>query len=67
MRRHLGFFPGLGELVPVAVAAAAMYLLLELVRQLPWPLLVVIGAAVYAAVLWTISPRTRRMAAGLRG
>jgi O-antigen/teichoic acid export membrane protein len=67
MRRHLGFFPGLGELLPVAVAAAVMGLMLELVRHLPWPLLVVLGAALYAGVLWTISPRTRRMAAGLRG
>jgi O-antigen/teichoic acid export membrane protein len=67
MRRHLGFFPSLGVLVPAVAAAALMAALLALLDGLPWPVLVVLGAVVYGAVVAAISPRARAIAAGLRG
>jgi O-antigen/teichoic acid export membrane protein len=65
MRRHLGFVPSFAGAVPVLLAAAVMGGILELLRALPWPVLLVLGAAVYGVVLWAISPRTRRLGTDL--
>jgi uncharacterized membrane protein len=57
------------ELLPkpaALAAAAAMGGLLWPVRNGPLPLLVVLGAVVYAALLYAISPRSREVVIGVR-
>jgi O-antigen/teichoic acid export membrane protein len=66
MRRHLGFFPFPATLAPALAAAAAMAGLLWVLDDAPLPALVPLGLATYAAALWTISPASRRLVAGLR-
>jgi O-antigen/teichoic acid export membrane protein len=66
MKRHFGFFP-VARTLPVALAAAAaMAFVLWLLRDLPVLALAPLGAAVYAALVWTLSPVSREVVAGIR-
>jgi O-antigen/teichoic acid export membrane protein len=51
IRKHLGTVPWLSLFWQPTVAAVAMGGVLWLLRDLPWPLLIPIGGAVYAVVL----------------
>jgi O-antigen/teichoic acid export membrane protein len=66
MRRHFGFFPTPRTLVPAVAAAAAMAGLLWLLDDGPLLLLAPLGAAVYAALIWLISPHSRTLVRALR-
>jgi O-antigen/teichoic acid export membrane protein len=66
MRRHFDFFPAPRTLVPALVAAAAMGGVIWLLDDLPLPVLVVLGAPVYAGLLWALSPTSRAMVTKLR-
>lgn len=66
MRRHFAFFPAFRTLLPASAAAAAMGGLLWLLRDVPVAVLVPLGAAGYGALLWAISPASRRLVAGVR-
>jgi O-antigen/teichoic acid export membrane protein len=67
MRRHLGFFPSPGTLGAALAAAAVMAAVLFPVREAPLAVTLPLGAALYGAVLYALSPRTRAALAGLRG
>jgi O-antigen/teichoic acid export membrane protein len=64
MRRHFGFFPRLGTLLPATVAAGAMAAVLWPLREAPVFAVVALGAAVYAVVVYAISPRSREVVLG---
>jgi O-antigen/teichoic acid export membrane protein len=64
MRRHFGFFPRLGTLLPATVAAAAMAAVLWPLREGPVFAVVALGVAVYAAVVYAISPYSREVVLG---
>jgi O-antigen/teichoic acid export membrane protein len=66
MRRHFDFFPAPRTLVPALVAAAAMGGFLWVLRDAPVAVLVPLGAAVYAGILWSTSPASRELVAGMR-
>jgi O-antigen/teichoic acid export membrane protein len=66
MRRHFSFFPWPRTLPAALVCAALMGGVLWLLRDAPLLVLLTLGAALYAATLWTISPASRRLAAGVR-
>jgi len=66
MRRYLGFFPSPGTLGAALVAAAAMAAVLFPLRDAPLAVTLPLGAVVYGAVLYAVSPRTRAAVAGLR-
>jgi O-antigen/teichoic acid export membrane protein len=66
MRRHLGFFPAPTTLLPALLAAGAMAGLLVALGGAPLPVLLVAGVGAYGAILWSISPASRRLVAGLR-
>jgi O-antigen/teichoic acid export membrane protein len=66
MRRHLSFFPALRTLLPALAAAAVMGGLIWVLRDLPVPVLVALGATVYGGVLWVLSPVSREVVTGLR-
>ena len=66
MRRYLGFFPSPGTLGAALVAAAAMAAVLFPLRDAPLAVTLPLGAAVYGAVLYAVSARTRDAVAGLR-
>ena len=66
MRRYFDFFPAPRTLVPALVAAAAMGGLLWVLRDAPLAVLVPLGAAVYAGILWATSPASRELVAGMR-
>jgi O-antigen/teichoic acid export membrane protein len=66
MRRYFDFFPAPHVLLPALAAAAAMGGLVWLLRDLPLVVLLPLGAAVYAGLLWAISPRSRQLVAGVR-
>jgi O-antigen/teichoic acid export membrane protein len=66
MRRYFDFFPAPRTLVPALVAAAAMGGLLWVLRDAPLAVLVPLGAAVYAGILWGTSPASRELVAGMR-
>jgi O-antigen/teichoic acid export membrane protein len=66
MRRYFHFFPAPRTLVPALLAAAAMGALLWALRDAPVLLLVPIGAAVYAGLMWLTSPASRELVAGVR-
>jgi O-antigen/teichoic acid export membrane protein len=67
MRRHFDFFPVPRTLLPAVASAAAMGGVLWLLDDGPLLLLVPLGAAVYGALLWLISPASRALVTGLRG
>jgi hypothetical protein len=66
MRRYVGFFPSLRTLVPAAAAAVLMALVVGALSSLPWPVRVLIGAALYCAMVWAISPSARQLVDRLR-
>jgi O-antigen/teichoic acid export membrane protein len=66
MRRYFDFFPAPRTLAPALAAAAAMGGLLWLLRDAPVVALVPLGAVVYGALLWAISPASRELVAGVR-
>jgi O-antigen/teichoic acid export membrane protein len=66
MRRHLGFFPRPRTLLAALLAAGAMAGILVLLAPLPVVVLVPLGAALYGAILWGISPVSRRLVLGVR-
>jgi O-antigen/teichoic acid export membrane protein len=66
MRRYLGFFPAPTTLLPALLAAGAMAGLLVALGGAPLPVLLIAGMAAYGAILWAISPASRRLVAGLR-
>jgi O-antigen/teichoic acid export membrane protein len=66
MRRHFGFFPSPRTLPAAVAAAAAMAGVLWLLHDAPLPVLVPLGAAVYVALIWAISPSSRALVRTLR-
>jgi O-antigen/teichoic acid export membrane protein len=66
MRRYFDFFPAPRTLVPALVAAATMGGLLWALGDAPLAVLLPLGAAVYAGILWATSPASRELVAGLR-
>ena len=66
MRRYFDFFPSPRTLLPALASGCAMAGLLWLLRDAPFPALVPLGAAVYSALLWAISPASRELLVGLR-
>jgi hypothetical protein len=66
MRRYFDFFPAPRTLVPAVLAAAAMAAVLWVLRDAPVLLLVPLGAAVYAGLMWVTSPASRELVAGVR-
>jgi O-antigen/teichoic acid export membrane protein len=66
MRRYFDFFPAPRTLIPALVAAAAMGGLLWALQDAPLVVLIPLGAAVYAGILWATSPASRELVTGLR-
>jgi hypothetical protein len=66
MRRHVGFFPSPGTLAAALGASALMAAVLVPVRDAPLAVTLPLGAVVYGAALYAVSPRTRAALAGLR-
>jgi O-antigen/teichoic acid export membrane protein len=66
MRRYFNFFPAPRTLFPAIVAAVVMAGLLYLARDAPVLITAPLGALVYAALLWGISPKSREVFTGLR-
>jgi O-antigen/teichoic acid export membrane protein len=66
MRRHFGFFPRPRTLLPALAAAAAMGLVLWLLRDAPLAALLPLAAGLYASLLYAISPRSREVVIGVR-
>jgi O-antigen/teichoic acid export membrane protein len=66
MRRYFDFFPVPRTLAPALLAAVVMGGVLWTLRDGPVVLLVPLGAALYAALMWAISPATRELVAGIR-
>jgi hypothetical protein len=65
MRRHFRFFPSPGTLLPSVAAAAAMGAVLWALRDASLALLLPLGTALYAALLYAISPRSREVVTGI--
>jgi hypothetical protein len=66
MRRHFDFFPVPRTLPPALLAGVAMGGLVWVARDLPLPVVVPLGAAVYGGLVWAISPTSREVLTGLR-
>jgi O-antigen/teichoic acid export membrane protein len=66
MRRYFSFFPWPRTLPAALVCAAVMGGVLWLLRDAPLVVRVTLGATLYASMLWTISPTSRRLVAGVR-
>jgi O-antigen/teichoic acid export membrane protein len=66
MKRHFRFFPRPRTLPPALAAAAAMGGVLWLVRDASPALLVPLAAALYAGLLYAISPLSREVVIGVR-
>ncbi len=66
MRRNFGVFPVPRTLLAALAAAAAMAGLLWPLRHLPVLLVLPLGAAIYGALLWAISPTSRAVLGGVR-
>jgi len=64
MRRHFSFFPRLRTLGAALVGAGAMGAVLWPLRDAPLPLVVPLGAALYAGIVYAISPRSREVVLG---
>ena len=67
MRRYFQFFPVPRTLAPAVAVAAAMGGLLWLLDDVPVPVLVPLGAAIYGGAMWLVSPASRELVTGLRG
>jgi O-antigen/teichoic acid export membrane protein len=65
MRRHFRFFPSPGTLLPSLAAAAAMGGVLWALRDASLAVLLPLGTALYAALLYAISPRSREVVTGI--
>jgi O-antigen/teichoic acid export membrane protein len=66
MHRHFHFLPVPRTLLAALSAAALMGGVLWLLRDAPLAVLVPLGTALYAAVLYAISPRSREVVVGIR-
>src|SRR5205823_3527865 len=66
MRRYFGFFPSLHMLVPAVAAAGVMGGSLWLLRSGPLAALLPLGAALYAGLIWAVSPSTRELVSARR-
>jgi O-antigen/teichoic acid export membrane protein len=66
MRRHFDFFPAPRTLAPALLSAAVMAGLLLVLEGAPVLLLVPLGGAVYAGLMWLISPASRELVTGVR-
>ena len=66
MRRHFDFFPAPRTLPVALVCGAAMGGVVWVARDLPLPVVVPLGAAVYGGLLWMLSPTSREVLTGLR-
>jgi O-antigen/teichoic acid export membrane protein len=66
MRRHFGFFPRPRTLSPALAAAAAMGVVVWLLRDAPLPALLPLAVGLYALLLYAISPRSREVVIGVR-
>ena len=66
MKRYFGFFPAPRTVLAVLAAAVGMGGVLWLLRRVPLPALVPLGAAVYGGLLWAISPASREVVTGVR-
>ena len=66
MRRYFDFFPAPRTVLPAVGAAAVMGGLLWLLRDAPLAALLPLGAALYAGLLWLVSPASRELVAGVR-
>jgi O-antigen/teichoic acid export membrane protein len=67
MRRHFAFFPRVGLLLPTVAAAAVAGGVLWLLRDASIVALAPLGAVLYGALLYAISPRSREVVLGARG
>ncbi len=66
MRRHFHFLPVPRTLLPALCAAGVMGGVLWVLRDAPLPVLLPLGTALYAAVLYAISPLSREVVVGIR-
>ncbi len=66
MKRHFSFFPRLGTLLPALVAGGAMGATLWVARDASVLILLPLGAAMYAGLVYIISPRSREVVLGVR-
>ncbi|MBD0281653.1 MAG: flippase [Thermoleophilaceae bacterium] len=66
MRRNFSFFPRPGTLAPAVAAAAVMGGLLWLLRDASLAAVLPLAAALYAGLLYAISPRSREVLIGVR-
>jgi len=66
MRRNFDFFPVPRTLAPALAAAGAMAGLLWLLQEFFVVLVALLGVALYAVLLWILSPASRTVATGLR-
>ncbi len=66
MKRYFGFFPAPRTVLAAVAAAVGMGGVLWLLRRVPLPALVPLGAAVYGGLLWAISPASREVVTGVR-
>jgi O-antigen/teichoic acid export membrane protein len=66
MRRHFSFFPRPLTVLPALGAAAAMAMVLWLARDAPLVVLVPLGMAIYAGLLYAGSARSREVVMGVR-
>jgi O-antigen/teichoic acid export membrane protein len=64
MRRHFSFFPRLRTLAPALLGAGVMAAVLWPLREAPLPLTVPLGAALYAGIVYAVSPRSREVVLG---
>jgi O-antigen/teichoic acid export membrane protein len=65
MRRHFSFFPRPRTILPAAAAATVMGGVLWLLRDLSLPIMLALGAALYAGLLYAGSPRSREVVMGV--
>jgi O-antigen/teichoic acid export membrane protein len=64
MRRHFSFFPRLRTLGAALLGAGVMGAVLWPLRDAPLPLVVPLGAALYAGIVYAVSPRSREVVLG---
>jgi O-antigen/teichoic acid export membrane protein len=64
MRRHFSFFPRPGTLAAAVAGAAVMGAALWPLRDAPLFVTVPLGAALYAGLVYAVSPRSREVALG---